>query len=99
MSDYNVLKNVRYQYYSGELNNDEDLEKYGFEPWSKKVLKQDRQQYIDADKSLNDLLLRKCLHDEIVEFCRSVLRELNSRTYQLRSFIDWEKFTGGPGNG
>jgi hypothetical protein len=37
----------------------------------------------------------KAYHDEIVELCTSILKELNSRTYQLRSLIDWEKFIGG----
>ena len=35
------------------------------------------------------------LHEEIVEVCQAILKELNNRTWELRSFIDWEKFIQG----
>jgi len=37
----------------------------------------------------------KMLHDEIVDVCQSILKELNSRTFQLRDFIAWERFIQG----
>jgi hypothetical protein len=50
---------------------------------------------LEADEDLNRYLAQKMLHEEIVEVCNSILKELNSRTYQLRSFIDYEKFING----
>jgi hypothetical protein len=50
---------------------------------------------LDSDKELNAILLKKVLHEEIVDFCKSVLKELNNRTFQVRSIIEWEKYTGG----
>jgi hypothetical protein len=35
------------------------------------------------------------MHEEVVDVCNAILKELNSRTFQLRSFIDWEKFIQG----
>jgi len=35
------------------------------------------------------------LHNEIVEVCQAIIKELNNRTWELRSFIDWEKFIQG----
>ena len=99
MSDYNKKRLFLTQYLSGEFNNEEDLAEIGREPVMKKILRQDMPMYLDADKELVELLLRKCLHEEIVAFSTSVLREPTRPTIQLRSFIDWEKFTGGPGNG
>lgn len=95
MGDYNKLKKIKWEYYSGDLNNPEDLEKHGLEPMMKKVLRQDIPTYIDSDTDLNNILLKKMLHQEIVDFCSSVLKEINNRTWQLRSFIEWEKFTSG----
>lgn len=95
MSDYNRLKKIKWEYYSGDLNNPEDLEEYGFEPLYKKILRQDIPTYIDSDEQLNNLLVKKVLHQEIVDVCTSILKELNGRTWQLKSYIDWTKYTGG----
>lgn len=95
MSDYNKMKKIRWEYYSGDLNNPEDLEVLGLEPWVKKTLRQDIPMYIDSDSLLNSILIKKTVHQEVVDFCGSVLKELNNRTWQLKSFIDWEKFTSG----
>lgn len=94
-SDYNTLKNIKFQYFSGDLNNPEDLEKYGYDPWSKRVLRQDIPMYLDSDKELNNLLLKKVMHQEIVDFCTTVLKEINNRTFQLGNLIKWEQFVGG----
>lgn len=95
MSDYNKRKKIKWEYYSGDLNNPEDLEAYKLEPMVKKVLRADIPFYLESDKELNDILLKKIIHEEIVEFCKSVLKELNNRTWQLRSVIEWERFTSG----
>lgn len=94
-SEYNDMRSLKWSYYSGDLNNPEDLEKYNLEPWTKKVLRQDISIYLDADKELNNILLKKVLHEEIVDFCISVLKEINNRTFQLGNIIKWETFTGG----
>ena len=39
-------------YYKGDLNNLEDLEVIGREPWPKKVLKQDLRYHIESDKEM-----------------------------------------------
>lgn len=93
--DYVRLKRVKWEYYNGDLNNPEDLEEYKLEPWSKKVLRQDIPTYIDSDNDLNTILLKKVIHQEIVDFCQSVLKELGNRTYQLNSMIKWEIYTRG----
>ena len=92
---YNTMRLMKWQYYSGQLNNPEDLKKYNIEPWLGKTLRADIPMHLDADEDLNKLLTKKVGHKEIVDFCASVIKELNSRTYQLRSYIDWFKFTSG----
>lgn len=95
MSDYTKLKKVKWEYYSGDLNNPDDLKQYGFEPMLKKPLRQDIPMYLDSDADLNNILFKKIMHQEIVDFCGSVLKEINNRTWQMKSFIEWEKFTSG----
>lgn len=95
MGDYNKLKRIKWEYFSGDLNNPEDLEAYGFEPLMKKILRQDIPTYLDSDPELNNILLKKVVHDEIVDACESILKELHSRTFQIRSFIDYERFIRG----
>jgi hypothetical protein len=95
ISDYNKLRKLKWEYYSGDLNNPEDLEQYGLEPMTKKVLRSDISTYLDSDTELNNILLKKVVHEEIVSSCGAIIKELGARTWQLKSFIDWEKFTSG----
>jgi hypothetical protein len=94
-SDYSNLKSVKWEYYKGDLNNPEDLEKYGWQPMAKTILRQDIPMHLDSDTELNNILLKKVIHEEIVDFCTSVLKEIHNRTYQLGNIIKWETFTGG----
>jgi len=90
---YNKMKKLKWEYYTGKLDED-DLEKYGWEPFPY-VLKSDISTYLDGDEDLNKCLASKAMHDEIVDICTAVLKELNSRTFQLRDFISWERFIQG----
>jgi len=94
-NEYLRLKKIKWEYYSGDLNNPEDLETYNLPPLMKKILRQDIPIYLDSDNELNTLLLKKSLHQEIVDFCGSVLKELNNRTFQMNNLIKWEMFTSG----
>lgn len=90
---YNRMKRIKWEYYTGKMDDD-DLKKYGWEPFPF-VLKADITTYLDSDEDLNKYRAQKLMHDEIVSVCETILKELNSRTYQLRAFIDWEKFIQG----
>ena len=93
MSSYNRMKKLKHEYYSGKMDEDE-LEKLGWEPF-RYVLKSDITTYLDSDDDLTKILERKMYHDELVAVCESIMKELNARTWEIRSFIDWEKFVGG----
>lgn len=90
---YNKMKKVKWEYYTGKLD-DEQLEQYGWQPFPF-VLKSEITTYFESDEDLNKLIAQKMLHEEIVDVCQSILKELNSRTFQLRDFITWEKFIQG----
>ena len=90
---YNRMKKVKWEYYTGKMD-DESLKHHGWEPFPF-VLKSEITTYFDSDEDLNRLVASKMLHDEIVDVCQSILKELNNRTWELRSYIDWEKFVQG----
>lgn len=90
---YSKTKKIKWEYYTGKLDDD-TLEKHGWEPFPF-VLKSDITTYLESDEDMNKCLAQKAMHDEIVEVCTAILKELNSRTFQLRDFISWEKFIQG----
>ena len=90
---YNKMKKLKWEYYTGKLDED-DLKKYGWEPFPY-TLKSDLNTYLESDEDINKHLASKIMHDEIVDICTAILKELNSRTFQLRDFISWEKFIQG----
>ena len=92
---YQRMKKLKWEYYTGKLDDDE-LEKYGWKPFPF-VLKSDITTYLDSDEDLNKNLASKIMHDEIVDVCQAILKELNSRTFQLRDYIAWERFIQGVG--
>ena len=90
---YNKMKKLKWEYYTGKMDDD-TLAKYGWEPFPY-ILKSDINTYFESDEDLNKFQAQKIMHDEIVNICEAILKELNSRTYQLRDFISWERFIQG----
>lgn len=92
---YFRVRKLKWEYYTGKLNGDkETLEKYGWEPFMF-TLKSEVPSYLEADKELQGILIQKSYHEEIVEVCQSILKELTSRTYQIRDFIQWQRYLQG----
>ena len=90
---YNKMKKVKWEYYTGKLDDDQ-LKHLGWEPFPF-VLKSEITTYFESDEDLNKLTAQKIMYEEVVEVCQSILKELNSRTFQLRDFIAWERFIQG----
>ena len=90
---YNKMKKLKWEYYTGKLDKDQ-LEKHNWQPFPF-VLKSDITTYLESDEDINRYIAQKVLHDEIVDVCSSILKELNSRTFQLKDFIAWERFIQG----
>jgi hypothetical protein len=89
----NKIKKLKWEYYTGKLDAD-DLKKYGWEPFPY-VLKSELSTYLESDEDINKHIAQKVVHDEVVDLCQSILKELNNRAWELKSFIDWEKFIQG----
>ena len=89
----NKMRVLKWEYYTGKLDEDQ-LKQYGWEPFPY-GLKAEVNNYIEADDDINKRMAIKTMHEEIVDVCGAILKELNSRTFQLRDFIAWERFIQG----
>lgn len=60
-----------------------------------KVIKSDVQQYIDCDKEVIELTLKVGIQHEKIELLDSIIKSLRDRGFQIKSAIDWIRFTSG----
>ena len=91
--DYLRMRKLKWEYYTGKMSK-EELEEYGWQQFQF-TLKSDINTYLEADNDLIKLLQKKVYHEEVINVIELIMKELNSRTYQLKDFISWEKFIGG----
>ena len=91
--EYDKLKKLKWMYFTGKLDQ-EELDKLGWEPF-RFTLKSDISVYLDGDEDLNKLKRKKSYHEEAAKFCENIMKELQSRTYQLKAYMDWERFIQG----
>jgi len=93
-AEYKSLAKAKWEYYQG-LMDLEDLREWGWEPNPLKILKQDLDRYIDSDPDIIQLTMKISYAKEKVDFLDNVIRSLNTRGYNIRAAIDWEKFKMG----
>lgn len=93
-TELKVLQKLKYEYYGGTLDY-EELKEQGWEPNNLKILRADIPQYVDSDKDIIELTLKIAYQKEKVEFLDNAIRSLNSRGYNIKAAIDWEKFKVG----
>jgi hypothetical protein len=91
--DYLRMRKVKWEYYTGKMSQ-EELAEYGWEPFQF-TLKSDITTYLEADTDLIKLLEKKVYHEETISVIESIMNELKQRTWELKSFIDWERFISG----
>ena len=89
-----LYKDLR-EYYLGSLNNNEDLERIGREPFLHKVLKNEVHNYVDSDGELMKLDNRIAMQEEKVETLTSIIKTIHQRSFDIKHAIEWRKFTHG----
>jgi len=93
--DYSRMRKIKEEYYNGSLSQ-EELTEYGWEPFLLNVkTKHGIEKYIESDKELIRFLEKRMYHDEAVAVCESIMQELKNRHWELKSYIDWERFISG----
>ena len=82
------------EYYLGELDR-EELASFGREQFYKKLLKNEVDTYIESDDLYIESTLKVAMQQEKVEYLEAIIKSLNNRNFQIKSAIDWMKFTSG----
>ena len=94
-SDYNNMRRLKYRYYRGELTQSE-LEKLNLEQYmGNKPLKNEMEEFMSCDVDLNMLTDNIEYYKTVVFTLEQILRSINSRTWDIKSAIEWNKFTNG----
>jgi len=93
-SDFNILRKNKWLYYTGKLSQ-EQLDGFGWETFDLNILKSDIDKFLDADLDIITLANRILLQQEKVNYIESVIKIINNRQWNIRSAIDWLKFTNG----
>ena len=84
----------KYEYYNGKLSQ-EELDELNWEPFVKRLMKNEVDMYLDSDKDIIGNNMRIVNQKEKLGFLEEVLKNLNQRNFQIRNAIEWKKFTQG----
>lgn len=94
-SDYNNCRRKKYRYYRGEMTKDE-LEEEGWSQWQgAKPLKNEIDEFLQGDADLNKLTDKIEYFKTVLYQLEQIIRSINSRTWDIKSSIEWQKFTNG----
>ena len=93
---YNIeksnLKKFKWDYYTGKS----DPEVYKKTPFDLKILKQDIPVYLEADDELCEHEMKISYQSEKVAMLEKILKSLETRGFQIKNAIDFERMMGGP---
>lgn len=80
-------------YYRGDLNDPEELERLGKEPWPRTVMKTEIGSFVDADETMIKLTTRIMIQEEAVEVAAEILKSINGRGFLLNTAVNYRKMT------
>lgn len=89
--EFDELQLKRLNFYMGRGT----AEEYRAEPFDLKVLKGDAEYYLNSDKELNKIKMNISMAEETCKFLEDILKMLHNRNFQIKNYIDHEKFLNG----
>jgi hypothetical protein len=93
-SDMKKLKLAKYEFFT-QGHNEETKEKGWEMPAKGIILKTDIPMYMDGDPDIIKLSLKIGLQQEKVELLESIIKTIMNRGYNLKVFIEWQRFING----
>jgi hypothetical protein len=94
-SDLYKLRKVKYKYYRGEMTQAE-LEVMGWEQYlGAKPLKNEMDEFLKTDEDMINKEDRIFYQQTLVDFLEQVIRSINSRGWDIKNAIEWNKFATG----
>jgi hypothetical protein len=94
-ADYNTLRQAKFRYYRGEMGRDE-LTDRGWNQWQGvKPLKNEMDEFLTGDSDLNTSNIKIEYIATMVSMLESILAQIKSRDWEIRSAVDFKKFISG----
>lgn len=94
-ADYKTLRQAKFRYYRGEMGRDELVER-NWQQWQgTKPLKNEMDEFLEGDADLNQLTMKVEYIQSMAYLLESILGQIRSRDFQIKSGIDWKKFLSG----
>lgn len=88
------LRLNKYEFYTQGPTKETEALGWKF-PSIGKILKQEANNYIDADSDVVTLTLRVGMQQEKIELLESIIKNVSNRGFQIKNYIDWARFTNG----
>lgn len=93
-AEYKALEALKREYYDGSIDQ-ETLNEKGWKPFQLKVLRNDLDKYIQADKDIIKLSLTIDFHTANANFLEDIIKTIHSRNFVIKNMIDILKFQAG----
>jgi hypothetical protein len=88
------IRNLRQSYYDGSIDRETE-QKYNWKPFPYKVLKGDMERFLEGDEFVQKASAAVARHEDIIEICKSIIKELGNRSYQIKAAVDWQRLMAG----
>ena len=93
-TEFDRLMKFKTNYYMGNLDDDQ-LKKFGWEPYRLKILKSDLPLYINSDTDIVDMKLKIEMASAKVTACEEFVKSIGFRGNDIKALMDYEKFKAG----
>ena len=94
-SDYFNTRRLKYKYYRGEMTQQE-LEDNEWVQWQgNKPLKNEMDEFLQCDQHLIELEDKIEYFKTVIYTLEQILRSINSRTWDIKTAVEYMKFTNG----
>ena len=90
-AQYDIIKLSRWKYYSGKANPDE----YEKEPFDLKVLRNDIDMFLSADKLIKDIKDKVEDQEEKIKLIDTTAKNIINASFNISNAIKWKKFLSG----
>lgn len=92
--EYDTMRKIKWEYYTGKMDQ-QQLQQYGWEPFQYRILKNDLEIYMNSDADLIKIRSKIEAQREKCDYIESIIKGIMNRHWQIRSCIEWRKFTSG----
>ena len=90
-AQYDIIKLSRWKYYSGKANPDE----HDKEPFDLKVLRNDIDMFLSADKLIKDIKDKVEEQEEKIKLIDTTAKNIINASFNISNAIKWKKFLSG----